>query len=197
MIRITLPDHEVGQLGRLLRTSDDTALRHRAQTVLTDRRGRRHPDIATDTGTSPRSVQLWLNAYRDRGPAGLQPRKAPGARPELTPDLAPVLRGRMIGGPAGQGPGRANRTCAELAGHLYKARGLRVSRSAMHAFGAKHGIRPCRPTCRLLRGGPARRATAREEPAALKKGRPRAASSCRARTRPGSRRSRPRRPRRA
>lgn len=40
-------------------------------------RGRRHPDIAADTGTSHRSVTRWLNAYLDRG---LRPRKAKGLR---------------------------------------------------------------------------------------------------------------------
>jgi transposase len=141
-------------------------------------RGRKHPDIATDTGTSSRSVQRWLNAYLDRGLDGLQPRKALGAKPKLTPDLAPVLRQWVIDGPAKQGLDRANWTYAELADHLYKTRGLRISRSALHAFGSKHGIRPYRPTYRFLRGDPVKQATARDELAALKKGRPPATSSC-------------------
>ena len=57
------------------------------QIVLMAHRGRRHADIATDAGTSARSVQRWLNAYLDRGLDGLRPRKARGAEPKLTPDL--------------------------------------------------------------------------------------------------------------
>lgn len=178
MIRIILPDKEVGQLERVFRTSDDATLRHRVQIVLMAQRGRKHPDIATDTGTSSRSVQRWLNAYLDRGLDGLRPRKAPGAKPKLTPDLAPLLRQWVIDGPAQQGLDRANWTYAELADHLYKTRGLRVSRSALHAFGSKHGIRPYRPTYRFLRGDPVKQATAGAELAALKKGRPQATSSC-------------------
>lgn len=178
MIRISLPDDDLQRLEDTFRETPDAKLRHRVQIVLMAHRGRRHPDIAADTGTSPRSVQRWLNAYLDRGLDGLRPRKAPGAKPKLTPDLAPVLRQWVIDGPAKHGLDRANWTYPELADHLLKARGIRVGKSALQAFGAKHGIRPYRPTYRFLRGDPAKQAKAREEIADLKKGRPPAASSC-------------------
>lgn len=191
MIRIALPDAEVGRLEEVLRTSPDPKLRHRAQIVLMAHRGRKHPDIAADTATTQRSVQRWLNAYLAGGLDGLRPRKAKGATPKLTPDLAPVLRQWVIDGPAKQGLDRANWTYAELADHLLKTKGVRVGKSAMQTFGAKHGIRPYRPTYRFLRGDPAKQAQAREELAELKKGRRPANSSCSARTRPASRWSRP------
>ena len=178
MIRISLPTAEVGRLEEVLHTTPDAQLRHRVQIVLMAHRGRRHPDIATDTGTSHRSVTRWLNAYLDRGLDGLRPRRARGAEPKLTPDLAPVLRQWVIDGPAKHGLDRANWTYAELADHLYKTHGLRVGKSALQAFGAKHGIRPYRPTYRFLRGDPAKQAKAREELAALKKRRRRGRSSC-------------------
>lgn len=178
MIRISLPDDELQRLETVFGEAADAALRHRAQIVLMAHRGRRHPDIAADTGTSPRSVQRWLNAYLDRGLDGLRPRKAPGAKPKLTPDLAPVLRQWVIDGPAKHGLDRANWTYPELADHLLKTRGVRVGKSALQAFGARHGIRPYRPTYRFLRGDPAKQAAARDEIAALKKGRPPATSSC-------------------
>ena len=108
----------------------------------------------------------------------MQPRKAKGATPKLTADLAPVLRQWVIGGPAKQGLDRANWTYAELADHLLKTHGIRVGKSALQVFGAKHGIRPYRPTYKFLRGDPDKQAKAREELAALKKGRMRANSSC-------------------
>jgi transposase len=178
VIRVALPEVEVVGLEELLRTTDDAKLRHRAQIVLMAHRGRRHPDIAADVGTSQRSVTRWLNAYLDRGLDGLTPRKAKGATPKLTPDLAPVLRQWVIDGPAKHGLDRANWTYPELADHLLKARGVRVGKSALQAFGAKHGIRPYRPTYRFLRGDPAKQAMARADVADLKKGRPRAASCC-------------------
>jgi transposase len=178
MIRIALPDAEVQRLQEALRASTDAKLRHRAQIVLMAHRGRRHPDIAADTATTPRSVQRWLNAYLAGGLEGLRPRKAKGAAPKLTADLAPVLRQWVIEGPARQGLDRANWTYAELADHLLKARGVRVGKSALQAFGARHGIRPYRPTYRFLRGDPAKQQQAREELAGLKKGRRRANSCC-------------------
>jgi transposase len=178
MIRITLPDTEVEQLQAVLRTTADPKLRHRVQIVRMAHRGRRHADLAADTGPSPRSVQRWLNAYLDRGLDGLRPRKAKGATPKLTADLAPVIRQGVLDGPAQQGVDRANWTYAELADHLFKTKGLRVGQSALQAFGAQHGIRPYRPTYRFLRGDPVKQAKAREEIAELKKGRKPANSCC-------------------
>lgn len=178
MIRISLPDDDVRRLETMLRDATDAKLRHRVQIVLMAHRGRRHLDIAADTGTSPRSVQRWLNAYLASGLGGLRPRKAPGAKPKLTADLAPILRQWVIDGPAQQGLDRANWTYAELADHLFKTKGIRVGKSALQAFGAKHGIRPYRPTYKFLRGDPAKQAKAREEIAALKNKRNRVKSSC-------------------
>jgi transposase len=178
VIRITLPDAEVGRLEEVLRTTADPKLRHRAQIVLMAHRGRTRPDIAADTATTQRSVQRWLNAYLDRGLGGLRPRKAKGAKPKLTADLAPVIRQWVIDGPAKQGLDRANWTYAELADHLFKTKGIRVGKSAMQAFGARHGIRPYRPTYKFLRGDPAKQQKAREEIADLKRGRRPVNSSC-------------------
>ena len=105
-------------------------------------------------------------------------RKAPGAAPKLTADLAPLLQRWVIDGPAKQGLDRANWTYAELADHLFKTKGIRVRKSAMQVFCRKHDIRPCRPTYRFLRGDPAKQAAAREDLAALKKRPRRASSSC-------------------
>jgi transposase len=178
MIRVNLPATDLERLASTFRTAADLKLRHRAQIVLMAHRGRPHGDIATDLGCSRSSVQRWLNAYLDRGLDGLTPRRAPGAKPRLTPDLAPVLRQWVIDGPAKQGLDRANWTYAELADHLYKARGVRVGKSALQAFGAKHGIRPYRPTYRFLRGDAAKQAEARGELAGLKKGQRPATSCC-------------------
>jgi transposase len=178
MIRINLPDAEVTQLEEVLRTTAEAKLRHRVQIVLMAHRGRKHPDIAADTGTSHRSVTRWLNTYLEKGLDGLRPRKAKGAKPKLTADLAPVIRQWVIDGPAEQGLDRANWTYPELADHLLKTKGIRVGKSAMQAFGARHGIRPYRPTYQYLRGDPAKQVVARDEIAALKNWRTPGNSSC-------------------
>jgi len=178
VIRVSLSADDAGRLEEVFQTTPDTKLRHRVQIVLMAHRGRRHPDIAADTGTSQRSVQRWLNAYLDGGLDRLRPRKAKGAKPKLTADLAPVLKEWVTGGPAKQGLDRANGTYPELADHLLKTKGIRIGKSAMQAFGARHGIRPYRPTYKFLRGDPVKQAKAREDIAELKKGRPPGNSFC-------------------
>jgi transposase len=178
MIRVSLPDSEVESLERVLRTTADATLRHRVQIVLMAHRGRRHPEIAADTGTTQRTVQRWLNAYLDGGLERLRPRKAKGAAPRLTEDLAPTLRQWVIDGPAGQGLDRANWTYEELAEHLFRAKGIRVRKSAMQTYCRRHEIRPYRPTYRFLRGDPEKQAVARVELAELKRGRTPASWCC-------------------
>jgi transposase len=178
LIRVHLPPHELSLLQQTFRATSDRRLRDRVQIVLLAQRGRPHQAIAEDLGISPRSVQRWLNAYLERGLEGLQPRRAPGARPKLTADLAPVLQQWVKDGPVQQGLDRANWTYAELADHLYKAKGIRAQKSAMHVFCSRHAIHPYRPTYRFLRGDPAKQAVAREDLAGLKKKRRPASSSC-------------------
>jgi transposase len=171
MIRIHLPDIEVYRLEQVLRTIQNAKLRHRVQIVLLAHRGRRHSEIAHATGTSPRSVQRWLNAYLARGLDGLQPRKAPGATPLRTAALVPVLRQWVLDGPAACGLDRANWTYAELADQRLKSHGIRIGKSALQAFCRKHDLRPYRPTYRFLRGDPVKQAQARADLATLKKSR--------------------------
>jgi transposase len=177
VIHVYLPAQELRALQQAFRDTDDRRLRDRAQIILLAQRGRPHQDIAADLGISPRTVQRWLNAYLERGLAGLRPRSAPGAKPKLTADLGPVLRQWVIDGPVKQGLDRANWTYAELADHLYKTRGLRVQKSALQVFCSRHDIRPYRPTYRFLRGDPVKQAAAREDLAGLKKKRRPANSS--------------------
>ena len=141
-------------------------------------RGRPQQDIAADLGTTPRTVQRWLNAYLDGGTEALTPRKARGHDPAIPAHMAGEIRRWVIEGPAAQGLDRANWTHAELADHLLKTHGIRTSRSAMHRFCCRIGIRPYRPTYRYLRGEPDKQAQARADIETLKKGRRRARSSC-------------------
>jgi transposase len=177
MIRIRLPEAEAQKLAAEFRSTEDRKLRDRLQIVLLAHKGRKHQDIAADLGIHRRSVQRWLNAYCERGRAGLAPRKARGKDPGIPSSLADEIQRWVIEGPAGQGLDRANWTHEELADHLLKTKGIRTSRSAMHRFCSKIGIRPYRPTYRYLRGDKDKQAQAREDLAGLKKGRPRANSS--------------------
>jgi transposase len=92
--------------------------------------------------------------------------------------LAEEIRRWVIGGPTEQGLDRAGWTHEELADYLFKAHGIKTSRSAVQRFCSKIDIRLYRPTYRYLRGDPEKQAQAKEEIAALKKKRRRARSSC-------------------
>jgi transposase len=169
MIHIRLPQDEAQRLERAFRDETDPQFRDRIHIVRLASRDRPHQQIAADLAITPRTVQRWLNAYRDRGLDGLRPRKARGAPGKIPAALADEIRRWVIDGPAKQGLDRAGWTHEELADHLYKTHGIKTSRSAVQRFCAKIDIRLYRPTYRYLRGDPDKQARAKEEIADLKK----------------------------
>src|SRR3954471_3651597 len=168
VIRIALTDADARRLEQAFLQATDRKLHDRTQIVRLAHRGRAHRRIAPDLGSTPRTVQRWLNAYLRGGLAALVPRKAKGQPPAIPAHLAGEVRRWVIDGPAKQGMDRANWTHAELADHLRKAHGISASRSAMQRFCRKLGIRLYRPTYRLLRGDPVKQAKARVELAELR-----------------------------
>jgi transposase len=178
MIRVQLSLAEVQRLEEAFRATEDRKLRDRLQIILLASRGRKHQDIAADLCVNRRSIQRWLNAYLEYGLDALRPRRAKGASGKIPAELAEEIKRWVIDGPAKHGLDRANWTHAELADHLFKTYGIATSRSAMHRFCSRIGIRPYRPTYRYLRGDPDEQAQAREDIADLKKGRRRANSCC-------------------
>ena len=169
MIRIHLSEAEAQRLEHAFRSATDRKLRDRLNAVRLAHRGRPRRQIAEVLGMTTRSVQRWLNAYRDRGLDGLRPRHAPGAAGKIPVGLTDEIRRWVIDGPAQQGLDRANWTHPELAEHLYRRHGVRTSRSAVQRLCAKLGIRLNRPTYRYLRGDPAKQAAAAEDLDGLKK----------------------------
>jgi transposase len=178
MIRIQLPDSEAERLDALFRSTDDPKLRHRLQIVLMAHRGRPRQHIATDLGVHRKTVTRWVNAYCDGGLDELRPEKPQRQAGHIPVSLAGEVRQWVIDVPAKQGLDRANWTHEEIAGHLFKTRGVRTSRSAVQRFCAKIDIRPYRPTYRHLRGDPDKQAGAREDLAGLGKARRPVTSSC-------------------
>jgi transposase len=169
MIRIQLSESEARRLGELFRTTDDRKLRDRIQIVLLAHKGRPRGQIASDLAVHRRSVTRWLNAYCDGGLEALMPRKPKGKAASIPAELADEVRAWVIAGPAGVGLDRANWTHEEIADHLYKAKGIRTSRSSVQRFCAKIDVRPYRPTYHYERADPAAQQAAKEDLEGLKK----------------------------
>jgi transposase len=169
VIRIRLPEGETHHLEQAYRQEPDPKYRDRIQIVRLALRDRPRQQIAQDLAITPRTVQRWLNAYLDKGLDGLRPRKAPGAPGKIPAALTDEICRWVIEGPAKQGLDRAGWTHEELADYLYKAHGIKTSRSAMQRFCSKIGIRLYRPTYRYLRGNPEKQAQAKQDIAELKK----------------------------
>jgi transposase len=178
MIRIQLPGTEAERLDTLFRSTDDRKLRDRLRIVLMAHRGRARQDIAADRGVHRKTVTRWSNAYLADGLDGLRPRKPTGQAGKIPTSLADELRRWVIAGPAEQGLDRANWTHEELADLLLKTQGIRTSRSAVQRFCAGIDVRLYRPTYRYRRGHPDKQARAKEDLAALGKGRRPGNSSC-------------------
>jgi transposase len=177
MIRIHLSEAEASRLEQTFHVTSDVRLRDRLNVVRLAQRHVKRQEIADTLGMSTRSVQRWLNAYLDRGLAGLQRRQAPGAAAKIPAALDEEIRRWVREGPAQQGLDRANWTHPELADHLYRIHGVRTSRSAVQRRCAKLDIRLYRPTYRYLRGNEAKQQQARQDLAELKRG-PKRLSSC-------------------
>jgi len=178
VIRIRLPQEESQRLDQAFREETDPKFRDRIQIVRLASRGRPHKGIAADLAVTTRTVQRWLNVYRERGLDGLRPRKAPGQPGNIPAELADEVKRWVIEGPAEQGLDRANWTHEELADHLLKAKGIRTSRPAVGRFCRKLGIRLYRPSYHYQRGKPEKQAQARQDIAELKKKRRRGRSYC-------------------
>jgi len=174
MIHVRLADDELHRLEESFRAADDRRMRDRIQAVLMAHRGRPRQQIADDLSIDRRSVVRWINAFCDRGVAGLAPGKAPGRAGAIPAAMADEVKRWVIEGPASCGLNRANWTHEAIADHLLKSRGIRASRSAVQRFCSGIGIRVYRPTYRYLRGDPAKQERAAADIDELKKKRRRA-----------------------
>jgi transposase len=171
MIKLTLSNQERRQVEEIFKTTPDRRLRARCQAILMAARGRRHRHIADDLGICVRTIQRWLNAYPERGLAGLKIRWASGRAAKIPGALASEILAWINAGPAGCGLDRANWTDEELATYLDHTKGLTVSATTMWIFYQRHGVRPYHPTYHDLKADPAQQETARQDPQVLKKSR--------------------------
>jgi hypothetical protein len=142
---------------------------------------RKRGKAGSDTHPTPRgggaTTRIGLPGRNRPEVPGPHPGR-PAGEPRPAPPGDSLIKRWVIEGPAKQGLDRANWTHEELADHLYKARGIRTSRSAMQRYCQKVGIAVYRPTYHYERGNPEKQAQAKQDIAELKQKRRRERSSC-------------------
>jgi transposase len=165
MIRIDLPRHELNVLQTIFRTTSDRHLRDRLQIVLMANRGRAHQDIAADVGVHRKTVTRWLNAYRERGQDGLQPRYGKGKPPAekrypgITAALEALLSEELALAGSPESDQKWVRSSAKNLSQRLRELGFDVGRNAVLAllkrmgFSLKMNVRKRKGLC----GDPARR----------------------------------------
>jgi transposase len=168
MMKVSVSDQGHQPWVEVMKTASDRRLRIRCQAVLMAARGRPHGHIAEDLAVSVRTLQRWLNRYRQQGLGGLAIRWAPGRSAKIPASLAPDMLDWVRQGPAGCGLERANWTYEELAIHRYQVKGLTVSAKTIRMFCQWPGVRPYRPTSQDLQVKPDLQEIARHDLEVLK-----------------------------
>jgi transposase len=87
------------RLRALIRSEQKAKRRDRFRAVVWALEGQEKLEIAGRLGVAKSTVENWVYAYRDGGIEALDPKKAPGATPKLTPEQQEAFRQRMLAGP--------------------------------------------------------------------------------------------------
>lgn len=169
-VRVELTNDEEAALWQTFHQTDERKLRNRCQAILmVARNDRRRSDIARDLGCAKTTLSRWVRLYRSGGLKGLEIVWHTGPTSKIPPELTEQIIGWVKEGPVSCGLDRANWTHEELAQHLYRTHGIRVSHDTIRRFCLAHNIHPYRPTYRFLRAKPEKQAVAQREIEELKK----------------------------
>ena len=145
MMNVTARDpSDPKRLDELIDAERDAAQRDRYRAARLALDGREATDVAAAVGRSRTFVQTWAYRYRDRGLAGLTPRKQPGRRPALTLEQRASFRARVLAGPA------------EKDGGVCAFRGEDCRRILQAEFGVAHSLRSVYDLLGKLRLSPLR-----------------------------------------
>ena len=123
----TLSDKEWDSLDNLRFSTMDAAVFRNATVILMSGLGRSKVSIAGDLGISVPTVDNVRRAYRQKGIAGLRPRKPPGRESRATPEYRTALRTALNTSPLELGYGFSVWSLARLNAHLKKLTGISFS----------------------------------------------------------------------
>ena len=178
MIEVKLSKKNEKALQETYRSTDDKRLRARCQAILMASRKRPRKQIAEDLEIDKSTLCRWIQAYVKGGLKGLEIQWALGREPLISDDIGKEIVEWVKRGPSGCGLDRANWTYEELATYLYQQKGIKVKRTTMRDFCAKHHIKPYSPTYDYRKASLEAQEKAKEELAELKKKPRKEKSSC-------------------
>ncbi len=162
-MRVELRDGDAGALRRRVRSEADAAARDRCRAVLlageggVGGAGPTGAAIAAAVGRGRRWVDKWLARYRARGLAGLEPGKAKGSKPTLTPAELAKLKARMKA-PAAADGGRTTLRGKDARRILADEFGKPVALSTAYKLLHDAGLSCLRPRPRHRKNDPAKMA---------------------------------------
>ncbi len=125
-----------------IRRSDDARYDHRLHAVLLVAEGMSCPEVGGLLGDAPRTVQLWVNRFEDRGLSGLQETPRSGRPPRLSARDLKAVGKALRRTPADYGLGAHLWDGTALAAFLERERGVRLGvrqcQRLFHALGFRY-----------------------------------------------------------
>ena len=104
MNKATFTEHEITLLADQIRRSGDSRYDHRLHGVLLVARNLSCPKVAELLGEAPRTVEYWVQRFKERGLQGLADRARPGRPSRLAPEDLRQLAAALSKPPRGTGP---------------------------------------------------------------------------------------------
>jgi transposase len=145
MNRWKLTDRQWDALDELRFSTTEVAVFRNATVILMSSLGRSVPSIAQELGCSPATVDNVRRRYRQRGLAGLVPRKSSGRRSRATPEYRAALRRVVQTPPSTFGYGFSVWSVARLGEHLKQQTGIPLSDDRLRAILHEEGFSFQRP----------------------------------------------------
>jgi transposase len=132
MLSITLrPDFDAVQLRALARASTDARQVRRLLALAAVYDGASRGDAAVLGGMDRQILRDWALRFNAEGPGGLIDRKAPGAKPKLTPEQLSAVVRLVEDGPIPAIHGVVRWRLVDLAGWIYDEYGASLDPSRL------------------------------------------------------------------
>lgn len=159
-MKVQLRDpQDLSELLNRLSNEDSALQRDRLRVVLLaiqgiDGQELTRPQLAGTLGRSRQFVDEWVKRYRRQGLAGLEPGKAKGNPPSLTPEQQAVFKARLLAGPTESDGGVCTLRGKQAQRILGEEFGVSLKISAVYDWMHRVGLSCLRPRPRHRKNDP-------------------------------------------